>query len=418
MLKFLHAADIHLDSPLKGLEAYEDAPVDEIRGATRKAFDNLISLAIEEKVAFVLIAGDLFDGDWKDYNSGIFFANRMGKLAREGIKVFIVSGNHDAACPITKTMALPDNVTLFSRGKPQSVTLETQGVIIHGRSYPSRTVTDNLASSFPEHTPGFLNIGLLHTSLTGHAGHETYAPCTLDDLNSKGYDYWALGHVHQKKIISETPWIVFPGNIQGRHIRETGPKGAVLVHVKNDTIHRVEHRELDVLRWAICQADVSGCTTQDMIHDQIRTSMEEEHQRALGKPMAIRLELEGSCICHNDLHSRFEHWIEAFHTIAAGLGQTWLEKVKISTRRKTGTTHVSGENLPFSDIVKAVENLNLNQGTLTEMDPDIASLKGKLTSELIQDNPVFSGNPEVLTELKDSVRELLISRLMHKETGL
>ncbi|MFO7885605.1 MAG: DNA repair exonuclease [Desulfobacteraceae bacterium] len=418
MLKFLHAADIHLDSPLKGLEAYEDAPVDEIRGATRKAFDNLISLAIEERVAFVLIAGDLFDGDWKDYNSGIFFANRMGKLAREGIKVFIVSGNHDAACPITKTMALPDNVTLFSRGKTQSVTLETQGVIIHGRSYPSRTVTDNLASSFPEHTPGYLNIGLLHTSLTGHTGHETYAPCTLDDLKSKGYDYWALGHVHQRKIISENPWIVFSGNIQGRHIRETGPKGAVLVHVKNDTIHRVEHRELDVLRWAICQTDVSRSATQDMILEQVRSSMEKKLESTKGKPLALRLELMGSSPCHNDLHSRFEHWTEAFHTIAAGLGQTWLEKVKISTRRKTGSKDVSGENAPFSDIIKAVENLNLNQGELTEMDLDIASLKGKLTSELIQENPVFSGDQDALTELKDSVRELLISRLMHKETRL
>ncbi len=118
MFKFLHTADIHLDSPLKGLEVHEDAPVESIRGATRRAFDNLINLAVEEKIDFVVISGDLYDGDWKDYNTGLFFAGRMGKLNRAGIRVFIVSGNHDAASQITRAMPLPENVTLFSPTKP------------------------------------------------------------------------------------------------------------------------------------------------------------------------------------------------------------------------------------------------------------------------------------------------------------
>ncbi|MFN2359255.1 MAG: exonuclease SbcCD subunit D [Desulfotignum sp.] len=205
MITFIHTADIHLDSPLKGLEAHEDAPVQEIRKATRRAFDNLINLAVEKAVDFVLIAGDLYDGDWKDYNTGLFFADRMGKLSRAGIRVFIVSGNHDAASQITRVMPLPENVTLFSHKAPESVVLDNIGVVIHGRSYAARAVTDNLAAGYPLFHAGYFNIGLLHTALTGREGHEKYAPCTLDDLTSRGYDYWALGHVHKREIVCEHP---------------------------------------------------------------------------------------------------------------------------------------------------------------------------------------------------------------------
>ncbi len=172
MFRFLHAADIHLDSPLRGLEVHEDAPVESIRGATRRAFDNLINLAIEKKIDFIVISGDLYDGDWKDYNTGLFFAGRMGRLNKAGIKVFIVSGNHDAASQITRAMPLPDNVTLFSSRKPQSVKIEELDVTIHGQSYPSRTVTENLVSHYPQQTAHSFNIGLLHSSLTGREGHE------------------------------------------------------------------------------------------------------------------------------------------------------------------------------------------------------------------------------------------------------
>jgi len=205
MVKFIHAADIHLDSPLKGLEAHEDAPVEEIRSAARRAFDNMIDLAIEEKVDFVLIAGDLYDGDWKDYNTGLFFAGRMGRLSGAGIRVFIVSGNHDAASQITRAMPLPENVTLLSTKTPQSVKLDDLGVIIHGQGYSVRAVTDNLASGYPQYDPGYFNIGMLHTSLTGRQGHEDYAPCSTDELKSKGYDYWALGHVHKREIVDKDP---------------------------------------------------------------------------------------------------------------------------------------------------------------------------------------------------------------------
>ncbi|WP_419619235.1 metallophosphoesterase family protein, partial [Thiolapillus sp.] len=152
-MKFIHAADIHLDSALHGLERYEGAPVDEIRSATRRAFDNLIELAIEEEVAFILLAGDLYDGDWKDYNTGLYFMQHMARLCDAGIRVFIVAGNHDAASQITKHLRLPDNVTLFSTKHPETVVLEDLNVAIIGQGFATRAVTDDLSQAYPQGDP-------------------------------------------------------------------------------------------------------------------------------------------------------------------------------------------------------------------------------------------------------------------------
>ena len=157
MFRFMHAADIHLDSPLKGIEAYPDAPVEQIRGAVRRAFDNLVSLAIDEEVAFLLLAGDLFDGDWKDYNTGIYFMSRLGRLREAGIKVFMISGNHDAASQITRALHLPDNVTLFSHKKPETIILDDLDVAIHGQSYSSRAISDDLTRKYPQREDGLFS---------------------------------------------------------------------------------------------------------------------------------------------------------------------------------------------------------------------------------------------------------------------
>ena len=273
-MRFIHAADIHLDSALHGLERYEGAPVEEIRSATRRAFDNLIDLAIDEEVAFVLLVGDLYDGDWKDYNTGLYFVERMGRLREASIRVFIVAGNHDAASQITKHLRLPDNVTLFSTKRPEQIILEDLNVAVYGQGFATRAVTDDLSQAYPQGDPQLFNIGLLHTCLDGKPGHEPYAPCTVDGLRSKGYQYWALGHVHNREEVSRDPWIVFPGNIQGRHIREIGPKGCTLVTVENGEIEEVEHRDLDVMRWSLCELDVSASESVDDIYGQVQNPLQ------------------------------------------------------------------------------------------------------------------------------------------------
>ena len=238
MFKFIHAADVHLDSPLRGLSRYESAPAESIRNACQRAFENLVDLAIDEKVSFVLLAGDLYDGDWRDYSTGIFLSQQMGRLGQQNIPVFTVAGNHDAANRMTKALDSFSNMTILSSQKAETIMLDDLAVAIHGQSFGTQHVDENLAAGFAAAEQGMFNIGLLHTSLDGREGHAVYAPCSADDLRSKGYQYWALGHIHKQEFVSENPWIVFSGCIQGRHIQESGAKGCVLVTVEDGVVRK------------------------------------------------------------------------------------------------------------------------------------------------------------------------------------
>lgn len=414
MFTFLHAADIHLDSPLRGLEAHDDAPVAEIRGATRRAFDALIDLAIDEAVAFILIAGDLYDGDWKDYNTGLYFAGRMGRLARAGIKVFIVSGNHDAKNQITKAIPWPENVTVFSARKPESIRLEELGVIIHGQSYLHRAETGNLAAGFPRREPGFVNIGLLHTSLTGRPGHEDYAPCTTAELQATGYDYWALGHVHRREVVAEEPWIIFPGNIQGRHIREDGAKGVTLVTVQDWRIALVQEHQLDVLRWAICRVDLSDCDNMEGVYSAVRQGFIRERERAEGRTLALRLVLAGRTTVHARLLARTAELTEEFRGIAAGLGELWLETVRFQTERKVHLEDILNDDSPVAGLLATIEKMQLDGDSILTLVPELSVLKAKLPAELDgADNLLGDPAAEKNTALYTEVREMLIAKLLH-----
>ena len=411
MFTFLHAADIHLDSPLKGLEAYPDAPVEQIRGAARRAFDNLIDLAIAEEVAFVLLAGDLFDGDWKDYNTGLYFVNRLGRLRSVGIPVFLVSGNHDAASQITRALHLPDNVTLFSHKKVESRTLEHLGVAVHGQSFSSRSVSDDLARNYPQGDPGLFNIGLLHTSLNGRPGHEPYAPCTLDGLRSKGYQYWALGHIHQREEIAREPWVVFPGNIQGRHVRETGAKGCTLVTVDGGLVARVEARELDVLRWADCRIDLGRCDRIEGLLEMVRGVFADERDRGAGRPLAVRLTLTGMTALHGRLHENSARWQEEFRGIAAGQGDIWLEKILFNTSDVSSPELDVADDSPLAFLQKAVEGLPFGATPILEVIPEFEQLRSKLPPELLSEGDPFSPVGEAMATLTEDIKALLWAKL-------
>lgn len=411
MFRFLHAADIHLDSPLRGLEAYPDAPVEQIRGAARRAFDNLIRLAVEEEVAFVLLAGDLYDGDWKDYNTGIFFMQCMGRLRAAGIRVFLIAGNHDAASQLTKSLTLTDNATLLSSRRPETRVLDDLGVAIHGQGFATRAVAEDLSLSYPAPVPGLLNIGLLHTSLTGRPGHEPYAPCTLEGLRGHGYDYWALGHVHQREILARDPWVVFPGNIQGRHARETGPKGCVLVTVDEGRIRAVEHRDVDVLRFAHLDVNVPDGADLPVVYDLVREGLEREldQAQAQGRPVAVRVRLVGACGVHADLHRDEVHVREELRAVAASLGEVWLERLVVATTPITAATLADSA---LADLVPDLESLDFDAEAMLAAIPDFRSLRAKLPPELKGEGDPLSFTGDALTRLRHDVRELVLSRLL------
>jgi DNA repair protein SbcD/Mre11 len=334
MFRFIHAADPHLDSPLQGLETREGAPVGLLRGATRRAFEKMVELAIDEHIDFVVIAGDVYDGDWKDYSTGLFFRGQMVRLRDKGIPVYLIAGNHDAASVISKKLSLPENVHVFSTRATESKEVAGHPAVIHGRGFPNRAVPENLAKDYPQATPGRFNIGLLHTSLAGRPGHDTYAPCSEGDLRERGYRYWALGHIHQPEVISQDPWIVFAGNCQGRHIRETGARGCRLVTV-NDAlqVESAERRSLDVLRWQELNVDLTGSDQETAALQRVSAAMERAVAEADGRLVAARLILTGPTPLHGSLHREGHRW--RAELLARGQDQgaeaIWIERIKIAT---------------------------------------------------------------------------------------
>jgi DNA repair exonuclease SbcCD nuclease subunit len=382
--KFLHAADIHLDSPLRGLSQYEGVPATLVRTATRDALDNLVSKAIEEGVAFVVIAGDLYDGEWDAFSTGLFFCSAMGRLQRAGIAVFIVLGNHDAESQLTRQLPLPDNVHVFSTRKAETIRHEASGTVLHGHSYKTREPDPDLALGYPAAVAGAFNIGVLHTALTGNRGpHASYAPCTPAQLSAKAYDYWALGHVHTFETVETDPYIVFPGNLQGRNIRETGPKGAVLVSVSDGRVTEAEHVALDVVRWALVEVDLSGIELETAAHERIRLEL----TRALaaeadGRPLMVRVRLSGATPLHDGLADQLGPLREEVRAIAGALCDTlWLEKVVVGTHEPPTIMAVEG----FDDFQVLLGDLAKDPMIAAQLSADLAEFLSKAPADLGDD---------------------------------
>ncbi len=382
MLKFLHAADVHLDSPLSGLDSYEGAPVEAIRGATRKAIINLVRLAIDQRVAFVILAGDNYDGDWKDYNTGLFFVNQMQELRKAGIPVVLLAGNHDAESRITSKLTLPDNVLTFPTDNPNTILFEQHRVALHGQGFARQAELRNLATNYPIPKAGWFNIGVLHTSLTGREGHANYAPCTLEELKSRDYDYWALGHVHNGESLNgeNRPRIEWPGNIQGRHIRETGAKGCLIVEVDANLRVNPQFHALDVFRWERIQVEAGDLDRIAEVRNRVDEAITDAREKADGRPLAVRIELT----LQPAVYAEISRNPEEFRMDLAGFAgrDVWIEKVKLKlavVRNEPGFD--LGEDAR-SELFAALKAIRENEEEEPFAEGDCGKLKKTLPPEL------------------------------------
>lgn len=417
MFKFLHAADIHLDSPLKGLEHYEEAPVEEMRQATRRALENMVRLAIEEPVDFVVIAGDLYDGDWKDFRTGRFFVAQMAKLREAGIRVFVIAGNHDAANRMTKDLRMPENVQTLSYHEPESVRLNQLGVAVHGQSFAKANVEEDLSAGYGAPVPGMFNIGLLHTCATGREGHEPYAPCTVEALRGKEYQYWALGHVHTREVLCDDPPILFPGNLQGRHVRESGPKGCTLVSVDHHQHVSYEPRWVDVFRWEVCRIDAAGIETGDDLLETLRQRLGRLKQEADGRPLAVRVEISGPSRVHQTIAAQPLRWENEIRALAEDVsGGLWIEKLCLRTSPPVDIERALAAAGPIAELVACVEEAAFDEQLLASLGSHLDPLIEKLPLEL-KEGPDSLGldRPDVLRETLTQVREMLLRQLLSDE---
>ncbi|MGD2125677.1 MAG: DNA repair exonuclease [Desulfobacteraceae bacterium] len=292
---FVHTADLHLDSPFSAFSLNNPDIASAMRSATMEAFDKVIQLCLEKHVDFLLVAGDVYDGADRSLRAQVKFRDGLRRLDEAGIRSFVVHGNHDPLNGWSSSLEWPKAVHIF-RDQVQTVRVERDRALlacIQGISYPERDERRNLSLLLKRTDPAF-HIGLLHANVGSDTGHEPYAPCTLEDLLKPEMDYWALGHVHQRRVLSQDlPWVVYPGNTQGRNIREGGEKGCYFVRVGEDREVEIEFHATDVLRWVKRDLSIQDLQTEQDLLVALDRLCQNISESESGRPTIARIFLTG-----------------------------------------------------------------------------------------------------------------------------
>lgn len=281
--KFIHAADLHLDSPFKSILSLNPELGDVLRKSSVAAFQNLVDICIKEEIDFLLVSGDSIDSGSGSLAAQNTFISGMRKLEDANIRVYIICGNHDPLSSWSTALKLPDNVHRFESGSPQIELFEKNGkpaVAIHGVSFKEREEKRNLAVHFSKKGGHPFSIGMLHGNLGKNTGHEPYCPFNSEDLRSSEMDYWALGHIHKREVVLEgSPTAVYPGNLQGRHFNETGEKGCYLVEVENQSVSNLRFKPLAPLvfhRKSIDLSNTHDIASFTLLLENLRLGLEED----------------------------------------------------------------------------------------------------------------------------------------------
>jgi exonuclease SbcD len=408
--KFIHAADLHIDSPMRGLGAYEGAPVQRLHGATRQSLIALVDLAIAEKVAFVLYVGDIFDGDWADFHTGQFFRQQNVRLTSADISVYIVKGNHDAESQITKVLPRLQGVHVFDHKRCETVEMPEIQVALHGQSFKQRAVTDDLAQHYPQAKPDWFNIGLLHTCLTPDtSGHLPYAPTAIPTLVGKGYDYFALGHVHERRVVRDaSPRIVFPGNLQGRRSSESGSKGCELVTVRDGELES-QHISLERVRWHRIEIDADGLADIDALAKACTERLQSQIAEAPEPLHAVRVTIRGrSEIAHIEAAQRgtLDAAVRAAAQDLHGL-DVWIEKVELDVQVPVDRAALAARDDALSEVVRLVDELTRDdEAVLAWTRTQLQDLK-ELPLELVDQAPSSMSAVDLRALLADAEATVL-----------
>jgi len=304
LIRFVHSADLHLDSPFQGLAAIHPEIASRLQRATFDAYDNIISLCIEERVDALLVAGDVFDGADRSLRAQHQFVEGLKRLDEAGIRSFICHGNHDPLDGWEARLDFPPGALKFGPEVERAPVFPEQPdrAVVYGVSYPTREVRENLIPRFGTAGAEQFSIGLVHANVGADTGHEAYAPCTLGDLEATGFDYWALGHVHTRQVLREAnPTVVYPGNPQGRHPNERDARGVYLVDVADSGAVHIEFRPVDVVRWESMEVRIDDVEDWQDLQDRLDHEIGDAREAADGRDLIARLTLSGRAPVHGDL---------------------------------------------------------------------------------------------------------------------
>ncbi len=324
-IRFIHAADLHLGSPFTGLKGLQREQWQKLKDSTLEAFDGLISYALEQQPDFVLIAGDIYDGEDRSLRAQQRFQQGMEQLDKAKIPVILCHGNHDHLSGNWTRFELPQNVHSFGATVSQ-ISLDVRGmeVAITGFSYGERHIKESMINAYPEAIgEEKFHIGMLHGSLEGENAHAVYAPFTKHQLLEKNYDYWALGHIHLRQQLHKEPSIVYSGNIQGRHIGESGPKGFYEVELTK-TSTQLKFVQTSVLQFDDITVDCSGVMHMNELLDACVKSAREFTERygsGAVKMHFVNLDAEAQELV---LDISVEELLEAVREAVEGMGEFLL----------------------------------------------------------------------------------------------
>ncbi len=414
----IHTADIHLDSPLAGLPEYEGAPHNAVHLATRRALTNIVDLAIDKNADMLIVAGDLYDGELRDINTALFLCSELARLRRAEVEVVIAYGNHDAESVITRRLPLPDGVRTLPTRKPGTEMFAGLGIAVHGQGYPSREVLTDLSAAYPEPIDGLLNIGVLHTALTGRDGHAPYAPCSQGILAARGYDYWALGHVHTADVIGEDPWIVFPGCPQGRGLRECGPKGVMMIETDGDHVISVEAHPVDVVRWANLTVDVTGADDRDEALAHVRRALTDVLHTADGRILACGVRIEGACDAHRSLGAYPARLAEEIRALALDVGaeEIWVASVQCATRPGVVAGDLNSRRDPIARLLVDARTAAADTEQLSKRIPTITEIAALMPAGTLGEGHLGPTDPQWVADRVAGAERLLVGRLAGSET--
>lgn len=417
-MKFLHAADLHIDSQLRGLDALGHAPAERIRAATRDAVVQLVDIALRERVDFVLIAGDIFDGPWPDATTGAWTASQLRRLREVDVPVLLIRGNHDARSQVVSTTPWPSNVREFSADRAETISLDGLDVAVHGQSFARREAPHDLAASYPPPVEGCFNIGVLHTSLAGDPAHDSYAPTSEHVLCSKGYDYWALGHIHKRAILRrERPAIVYSGNTQGRHVNEPGPRGCYVVDVQDQQITAIDFHPTDVVRWESCAIQAQPDDEPEDVRERVETSLERLQNDVGERLLAVRVTIEGQCRAHADWvrPAAREEWEQEIRHLEICRDDVWIEKLRIHTRPVVDRDALRQGPHLLGELLRMIQAIREDDDKLLEFAATLDPLTSRAALQL-QQADVDCSSPEQLRLWLEEAETTLVSRLWEEST--
>lgn len=386
-VRFVHASDLHLDASFGGVDATDEAVAAAFSRSTLEALDRVVALCIDREVDFLVIAGDLYNSADRSLRAEFAFQRAMRRLDDQGIRAFVVHGNHDPADGWSAGLELPRSVVVFSAHEVERCEVVRDGEVVcavYGRSFPSRQVTENLALEYRRQIDDPLAVAVLHTNVGRLAAWDNYAPSTVEDLRAAGMDYWALGHIHLPGRIADNPVAVYSGSTQGLNPTEVGPRGCFVVELDGDGA-REEFVETASIRWKNAAIDGSGLFDLEGLRSAVAAVCDAARGETGGRPVVLRVDLTGRSQLHFDLgrpgiltdlltdlraeHLAAEPWI-------------WIDRLRDRTRPFIDLDAVAREEGLRGDLVRLAARWGEDgEGAAAMLDELLAAVLGQLPGQ-------------------------------------